>query len=95
MVAPGRAAFPPGTAGSSVEAAATGFLRLGTWNDEPNDPEEYKYERLEDLVHVATGRTLIDTAQGGLQQTRAPLDLALNGPGFFEVQAAEIGRAHV
>ncbi len=29
---------------------ATGFLRLGTWNDEPNDPEEYKYERLEDLV---------------------------------------------
>ncbi len=31
---------------------ATGFLRLGTWNDEPNDPEDYKYERLEDLVHV-------------------------------------------
>ena len=29
---------------------ATGFLRLGTWNDEPNDPEEYKYDRLEDLV---------------------------------------------
>lgn len=33
---------------------ATGFLRLGTWNDEPNDPEEYKYDRLEDLVHVTT-----------------------------------------
>jgi len=33
---------------------ATGFLRLGTWNDEPNDPQEYKYERLEDLVHVTT-----------------------------------------
>ena len=31
---------------------ATGFLRLGTWNDEPNDQEEYKYERLEDLVNV-------------------------------------------
>lgn len=31
---------------------ATGFLRLGTWNDEPNDPEEYKYERLEDMVNV-------------------------------------------
>ena len=29
---------------------ATGFLRLGTWNDEPNDAEEYKYDRLEDLV---------------------------------------------
>lgn len=33
---------------------ATGFLRLGTWNDEPNDPDEYKYERLEDLVHVTS-----------------------------------------
>ena len=30
---------------------ATGFLRLGTWNDEPNDAEDYKYDRLEDLVH--------------------------------------------
>src|SRR6185436_15798974 len=33
---------------------ATGFIRLGTWNDEPNDPNEYKYERLEDMVHVAS-----------------------------------------
>ena len=33
---------------------ATGLLRLGTWNDEPNDPDEYKYERLEDLVHVTS-----------------------------------------
>lgn len=33
---------------------ATGFLRLGTWNDEPNDPQEYKYERLEDLVHTTS-----------------------------------------
>jgi mono/diheme cytochrome c family protein len=31
-------------------AAATGFIRLGTWNDEPNDPNEYKYDRLEDMV---------------------------------------------
>ena len=31
-------------------AIATGFLRLGTWNDEPNDPEDYKYDRLQDLV---------------------------------------------
>ena len=31
---------------------ATGMLRLGTWNDEPNDPHEYQYERLEDLVNV-------------------------------------------
>lgn len=33
---------------------ATGFLRLGTWNDEPNDPEEYQYDRLEDLVHTTS-----------------------------------------
>ncbi|HUG90448.1 MAG TPA: DUF1549 domain-containing protein, partial [Planctomycetaceae bacterium] len=33
---------------------ATGFLRLGTWNDEPNDPEDYQYERLEDLVHATS-----------------------------------------
>jgi hypothetical protein len=32
----------------------TGLLRLGTWDDEPNDPLEYKYERLEDLVHVTS-----------------------------------------
>ena len=30
---------------------ATGFIRLGTWNDEPNDPDEYKYERIEDMVN--------------------------------------------
>ncbi|MDP1586427.1 MAG: DUF1549 domain-containing protein, partial [Prosthecobacter sp.] len=33
---------------------ATGMLRLGTWNDEPNDAQDYKYERLEDLVHVTS-----------------------------------------
>ncbi len=33
---------------------ATGFLRLGTWNDEPNDPQEYKFERLEDMVHATS-----------------------------------------
>ena len=33
---------------------ATGLLRLGTWNDEPNDADEYKYERLEDMVHVTS-----------------------------------------
>ncbi len=37
---------------------ATGFLRLGTWNDEPNDPEEYQYERLEDQIH-ATGTAFL------------------------------------
>ena len=37
---------------------ATGFLRLGTWNDEPNDPADYQYERLEDLVHTTSSAFL-------------------------------------
>ncbi len=37
---------------------ATGMLRMGTWNDEPNDPQNYKYERLEDLVHVTSSAFL-------------------------------------
>ena len=39
---------------SESTVIATGFLRLGTWNDEPNDANEYKYERLEDMVHATT-----------------------------------------
>jgi hypothetical protein len=39
---------------SEETVIATGFLMLGTWNDEPNDPQEYKYERLEDLVHATS-----------------------------------------
>ena len=39
-------------------AIATGLLRLGTWNDEPNDPQDYKYERLEDLVHATSSAFL-------------------------------------
>jgi hypothetical protein len=39
---------------SESSVIATGFLRLGTWNDEPNDPLEYKYERVEDLVHTTS-----------------------------------------
>jgi hypothetical protein len=41
--------IPKRTEASTI---ATGFLRLGTWNDEPNDPEEYKYDRLEDMVNA-------------------------------------------
>ena len=37
---------------------ATGFLRLGTWNDEPNDRLDYQYERLEDLVHTTSSAFL-------------------------------------
>jgi hypothetical protein len=43
---------------SEDSVIATGFLRLGTWNDEPNDPQEYKYERLEDLVHATSSAFL-------------------------------------
>lgn len=37
---------------------ATGFLRLGPWNDEPNEPLDYQYERLEDLVHATSSAFL-------------------------------------
>jgi hypothetical protein len=37
---------------------ATGFLRVGTFDDEPNDPLKYKYEQLDDLVH-ATSTTFL------------------------------------
>ena len=43
---------------SERSVIATGFLRLGTWNDEPNDPQDYKYERLEDLVHATSSAFL-------------------------------------
>ena len=43
---------------SEETVIATGFLRLGTWNDEPNDPHEYKYERLEDMVHATSSAFL-------------------------------------
>ncbi|MEO2022894.1 MAG: DUF1549 and DUF1553 domain-containing protein, partial [Pirellulaceae bacterium] len=33
---------------------ATGMIRAGTWNDEPNDPADYLYTRLEDMVHTTT-----------------------------------------
>jgi hypothetical protein len=39
---------------TEATAIATGFLRLGTWDDEPNDAEDYQYDRLEDLVHVTS-----------------------------------------
>ncbi len=43
---------------SEQTVIATGFMRLGTWNDEPNDAQDYKYERLEDLVHVTSSAFL-------------------------------------
>ena len=37
---------------------ATGLMMLGTWNDEPNDGQDYKYDRLEDLVHSTSSAFL-------------------------------------
>ncbi|WP_422930914.1 DUF1549 domain-containing protein [Singulisphaera sp. PoT] len=48
---------------SESTVVATGFLRLGTWNDEPNDPQEYKYERLEDMVHATSTAFLAMTVK--------------------------------
>lgn len=42
---------------------ATGFLRLGTWNDEPNEPLDYQYDRLEDLVHTTSSAFLAMTVK--------------------------------
>jgi hypothetical protein len=39
---------------SEETVVATGMLRVGTWNDEPNDPGEYKYERLADMIHATS-----------------------------------------
>jgi len=47
-------------AGDQIEGAdeksriATGFLRVGTFDDEPNDPASYKFEQLDDLMHATS-----------------------------------------
>ncbi len=48
---------------SEASVIATGFLRLGTWNDEPNDPADYQYDRLEDLVHTTSSAFLALTVK--------------------------------
>ena len=48
---------------SESSVVATGFMRLGTWDDEPNDPLEYQYERLEDMVHTTTTAFLAMTVK--------------------------------
>ncbi len=48
---------------SESSVVATGFLRLGTWDDEPNDPVEYQYDRLEDMVHTTTTAFLAMTVK--------------------------------
>jgi len=39
----------------------TGFLRIGTFDDEPNDPLQYKYEQLDDLIHATSTAFLATT----------------------------------
>lgn len=48
---------------SEESVIATGFLRVGTWNDEPNDPFEYKFERLDDMVHATSTAFLAVTVK--------------------------------
>ncbi|WP_417748549.1 PSD1 and planctomycete cytochrome C domain-containing protein [Rosistilla oblonga] len=48
---------------TEASVIATGFLRLGTWNDEPNDPLDYQYDRLEDLVHTTSSTFLAMTVK--------------------------------
>jgi hypothetical protein len=47
----------------AATAVATGFIRLGTWNDEPNDANEYKYDRLEDMVGATSTAFLAMTVK--------------------------------
>jgi hypothetical protein len=37
---------------------ATGYFRLGQWDDEPADPEQARYDELDDIVAV-TGQTML------------------------------------
>jgi hypothetical protein len=39
---------------SDETRVATGFLRIGTFDDEPNDPLKYKFEQLDDLIHATS-----------------------------------------
>lgn len=48
---------------TNASVVATGFLRLGTWNDEPNDPQDYQYDRLEDLVHTTSSSFIAMTVK--------------------------------
>ncbi len=39
---------------SSETVIATGYYRLGPWDDEPADPKEDRYEQLEDMVNTTS-----------------------------------------
>ncbi len=43
--------------------AATGLLRVGTFDDEPNDPLVYKYEQLDDLIGATSTSFLAVTVK--------------------------------
>ncbi len=48
---------------SEETVIATGLMRLGTWDDEPNVPEAYTFERIEDLVHTVCSTFLALTVK--------------------------------
>ena len=43
---------------SAESLVATGYYRLGTWDDEPADPEQARYDELDDIV-ATTGQTFL------------------------------------
>ncbi len=42
---------------------ATGYYRLGTWDDEPSDPEQAKFDDLDDIIST-TGQTFLGLTVG-------------------------------
>ena len=38
----------------AARGSPPGFLRVGTFDDEPNDPAKYKFEQLDDLMHATS-----------------------------------------
>jgi len=76
-------------ANNIANASTTGFRREGTLFAEHIAALGPKEESLS--MADATVR-LIDLSQAGLEQTRGKLDLAIQGPGFFQVQTPDGNR---
>ena len=49
--------LPPASA-SNDALIATGYYRLGSWDDEPSDPEQARYDELDDIV-ATTGQVFL------------------------------------
>jgi flagellar basal-body rod protein FlgG len=58
-------------------------------NPNPSIENEIPWPKSEQLSMTRIGRHHVDHTQGALRRTENPLDLALNGQGFFKVQTNE------